>query len=917
MNEKNIIYPPIIDSSLPPIEQVSDEVFEFTLPIIYNRFNSAAAITGVRIHFVSTVTGQSFGVIDSQGWIDQTTKTQATFSIEKLTNEFGEEVNANEKFLKGNFYKIQACFIFNTASGFDYSAYSTFGVAKVIKKTDFKVVIGGLDNTTINYARGQYKGQFEFNDPSERVKEYRFLVYKNNEEIYIGDFISHDSSTDYINTVTNKLEGYDFFDLYLEANELDNYEIYYEVKTINNLILQSDVYKIDDYYAITSVLHCNIKAEQNEETNGIDIYIEDNSGHSGVVGKFLLLRSEQNINTKVWSTPKEVMSFDMIEEAASVQIVIPQKVEWEPWGEDEEIPEGADPTGHNKVVEPETIEWMPRLLWQDYTAEQGIKYRYLIQQYGTSKTNGTFYYSTPIVSNEIVCNLEYACLYDGEKQLLIKYNPKVASFKTTKIDTKQDTIGGKYPFIFRGANTNYKEFTISGLISYTSDLDGIFLKENKIDFNTQRKYTPSIENDEIESIYDLSSTNFAKERRFKLAVLDWLNDGKPKLFRSPAEGNYLVRLMNVSLTPNDQLSRMVHTFQCTAYEIAPFDFSTMVDKKILRRSYKNFENTILTQKKLTFDPSALPAEVQESVRTGQTFHWYAIIMYPATNGPTVIYDPTSIDTSKDVVFYDVRFENLSEGDMIKFVSGGETKFEAYCGGNIFEYNFQINDRAAEAKALLEANSETERNNIKANRITGHFEFWTRVITDKYMTYTLVTERDANKFTEIDTIDIQDVPLGYYPPSTTKGTGTEPQYRTIMDASKTITNSTKYYRYGNTHTENSYPSGQRINHIQYNDPNSKTQIETKRFYKLRFVANYFRPSSNETGKDNSILADPKWYDNYYNEYTDYWIQINDDEPINLLEPRIYEINDCKDIKKLKIGRAIALFWSGRRTWITRN
>jgi hypothetical protein len=37
------------------------------------------------------------------------------------------------------------------------------------------------------------------------------------------------------------------------------------------------------------------------------------------------------------------------------------------------------------------------------------------------------------------------------------------------------------------------------------------------------------------------------ERRFKLKLLNWLNDGKIKLFRSPAEGNYLVRIMNVAL----------------------------------------------------------------------------------------------------------------------------------------------------------------------------------------------------------------------------------------------------------------------------------------------------------------------------------------------------------------------------------
>jgi hypothetical protein len=35
-----------------------------------------------------------------------------------------------------------------------------------------------------------------------------------------------------------------------------------------------------------------------------------------------------------------------------------------------------------------------------------------------------------------------------------------------------------------------------------------------------------------------------------MAVLDWLNNGKPKLFRSPAEGNYVLRLMNISMSPN-------------------------------------------------------------------------------------------------------------------------------------------------------------------------------------------------------------------------------------------------------------------------------------------------------------------------------------------------------------------------------
>ena len=52
-------------------------------------------------------------------------------------------------------------------------------------------------------------------------------------------------------------------------------------------------------------------------------------------------------------------------------------------------------------------------------------------------------------------------------------------------------------------------------------------------------------------------------------------DGKPKLFRSPGEGSYIVRLMNVSLTPNDTLGRMLHTFSSTAYEVADFNYTTL------------------------------------------------------------------------------------------------------------------------------------------------------------------------------------------------------------------------------------------------------------------------------------------------------------------------------------------------------
>jgi len=57
--------------------------------------------------------------------------------------------------------------------------------------------------------------------------------------------------------------------------------------------------------------------------------------------------------------------------------------------------------------------------------------------------------------------------------------------------------------------------------------------------------------------------------------LEWLNNGEPKLFRSPGEGNYIVRLMNVSLSPEDTLGRMLHNFSCTAYEIDDYTYNNL------------------------------------------------------------------------------------------------------------------------------------------------------------------------------------------------------------------------------------------------------------------------------------------------------------------------------------------------------
>jgi hypothetical protein len=91
-------------------------------------------------------------------------------------------------------------------------------------------------------------------------------------------------------------------------------------------------------------------------------------------------------------------------------------------------------------------------------------------------------------------------------------------------------------------------------------MDGKFSDIITSNPENDRSYTPAYTVKTNDLRTNISADNIYNERQFKLKVLEWLNNGEPKIFRSPTEGNYIVRIMNVSLSPLDQLSRMLHTF---------------------------------------------------------------------------------------------------------------------------------------------------------------------------------------------------------------------------------------------------------------------------------------------------------------------------------------------------------------------
>ena len=206
--------------------------------------------------------------------------------------------------------------------------------------------------------------------------------------------------------------------------------------------------------------------------------------------------------------------------------------------------------------------------FKDFTIEQGKEYQYGFKEQVTDDV-------TIIKKSEpIVADFEDAFLWDGQRQIRIRFNPKVSSFKTNRLESKVETIGNRYPFIFRNETVEYKEFPISGLISYLADNAELFMSAAELGIilnqYNERTGTPTsvtnISYNQSETT-DLLSYNIKAERIFKLELLDWLGNGEIKLFKSPTEGNYLVRLMNVSLAPEDRLGRMLHSFSCTAYEV--------------------------------------------------------------------------------------------------------------------------------------------------------------------------------------------------------------------------------------------------------------------------------------------------------------------------------------------------------------
>lgn len=228
-----------------------------------------------------------------------------------------------------------------------------------------------------------------------------------------------------------------------------------------------------------------------------------------------------------------------------------------------------------EIQEAATSEGLQGTKIKDVSFEHGKSYIYRL------KSNDQ--YSN--ITSPIAVDFEDIFMYDNEKQLRIRFNPKIASYKINHLETKIETIGSQYPIIFRNNKIAYKEFPVAGLISYLSDTENLFLNLHETEDNPygrpETAGMPSNIGNTSQAGYQHLNREIIKERQFKMEVLNWLNNGKPKVFKSPIEGNSIVRIMNVSLTPEEKLGRMLHSLQCTAVEIDDYNLNTLEKYNLL------------------------------------------------------------------------------------------------------------------------------------------------------------------------------------------------------------------------------------------------------------------------------------------------------------------------------------------------
>lgn len=540
------IYPPTLQSTQPAfLATTPDYEIKYTL----QKVTSAETIKHIQIRVVEQRSNSS--IVNTSKYPDNIiyknvdlTKEASPYGIKILTSDL------RKPWSPGVCYKIQLRFG-STSFPSDLSAFaawkkeqinnqtfsewSTVMVIKAIAQPEVYIENAGTLRTDVIASKQTeasltplFVGDYIDNASEEPLEKYKFDLYDETGKTLI-------ESSDWIQAVSGKNCSHRFKTM-LTNNE--SYRVYFSIVTRNG-------YETRTYYDFQAIkVYLESLTDVSIRVDDADVFCRENgcmriylTAKNPLTGCYVLTRTSEESNYQVY---EDLKYFNYFEE-----------------------------------------EFSDTLLYIDYIIESGIKYKYAFQYQNSQGLRSAPLQEDGMTVPSRSVDFEYSYIYRDGVQLRLKFNQKLSSFKHTTLASKQDTLGDQFPHLSKNGYAYYAEFPISGLISFQMDEDQTFftLKTDGYYYNNELvipadKFSVSTATRGDESVpsylsidSSITDNNIFIERKFREKAEQFLNDFTYKLYKSPTEGNIVIGLINLSMTPNASLGRMIFEFSATAYEV--------------------------------------------------------------------------------------------------------------------------------------------------------------------------------------------------------------------------------------------------------------------------------------------------------------------------------------------------------------
>ena len=555
----NNLYPPTVDTYCPAFVGNAGCTLKFSI----SKYNSAQEIAGVQVMVTRQSTGLS--ALDREmypGSVKNYVLNQAAdgdYYIILHASDLQDKV-----FLNNEFYMVQLRFVSKAAVGYSIltspttswnannsqylSEWSTVCLIKAISERprfSFANLTFGSASMyqEIHFSTLELSGRMFFNDmtETEKLNSYYFELYEEGKKVYT----KYENEVQYTNKLNNPNTIY--FIIPYELQDSKNYIVKMYYTTVNgysNVIL-SKMYTNFTNNDLDN-LQVSLLVEANKE-NGLNKISLESLNNEYFSGYFTISRASSKDDFALWE--------DIYHEQVKHHI----------FNTEEDI-------------------------YYDLSIESGVWYKYAIQERDVYQNRGR---KINAITNFSMCgdgtvmhendNIEnytndiIMCDFDGIfltskpfvkkgettfSQLKFYFDTNIDSYTVNVGEEKIETIGSKYPFIIRAGGRNYRSFSLNSMIVSLMDSDDLFIADEELYGNSYDDYM------KYNMIYRVDyQRDYIREKLFRDKVIDFIEDGKNKLYRSATEGNLLIQLIEKTFSPKQEVQGLVYTLQAECVEI--------------------------------------------------------------------------------------------------------------------------------------------------------------------------------------------------------------------------------------------------------------------------------------------------------------------------------------------------------------